>query len=80
VQGGTILTAGFALFPFLMTSSTFPPKPDDMDASSSATTLLIMLAVVVVFLPVVLAYTAWVYRVVSGRVSVEDVRKHERSY
>lgn len=30
------------------------------DASSSARTLLIMLVAVIIFLPVVLAYTAWV--------------------
>jgi cytochrome d ubiquinol oxidase subunit II len=81
VQGGTILTGGFALFPFLMPSSTFPNQSLTVwDASSSATTLLIMLVVVVVFLPIVLAYTTWVYRVVSGRVTVEDVQKHEGSY
>ena len=42
-------------------------------------TLLIMLVAVVVFLPVVLAYTAWVYRVLRGRITVEEV-EHEGGY
>jgi len=60
---GTVLTAGIALFPFLMPSSTRPDHGLTVwDASSSARTLAIMLVVVLVFLAVVLAYTAWVLR------------------
>ncbi|MCA3716628.1 MAG: cytochrome d ubiquinol oxidase subunit 2, partial [Brevundimonas sp.] len=33
------------------------------------TTLFIMLVCTIVFLPIVLAYTAWVYRVLWGRTS-----------
>jgi len=33
----------------------------------------------VVFLPVVLAYTAWVYRVLRGKITVEQVRAKPRS-
>ncbi|HVC30216.1 MAG TPA: cytochrome d ubiquinol oxidase subunit II [Steroidobacteraceae bacterium] len=81
VQVGTILTAGIALFPFLMPSST---QPDDgltvWDASSSARTLFIMLIAVAVFLPIVLAYTAWVFRVLKGRVTLEAVRRHTGFY
>jgi cytochrome d ubiquinol oxidase subunit II len=81
VQAGTILTAGIALFPFLMPSSA---QPDDgltvWDASSSARTLLIMLVAVIVFLPIVLAYTTWVFRVLKGRVTLESVRRHTGLY
>ncbi len=81
VQAGTIFTAGFALFPFLMPSSTFPNQSLTVwDSSSSAKTLLIMLAVVVIFLPIVLAYTGWVFRIMRGRVGVEDVQEHEGGY
>jgi len=74
VQAGTILTAGFALFPFLMPSSTQPNHSLTLwDASSSAKTLLIMLVVVIVLLPVVLAYTTWVFRVLKGRVTLESL-------
>ena len=43
------------------------------DASSSALTLGIMLGVTVVFLPIVLAYTAWVFRVLRGRVTASAI-------
>jgi cytochrome bd ubiquinol oxidase subunit II len=39
------------------------------NASSSESTLFLMVIVTVVFLPIVLAYTAWAYRVMFGRVS-----------
>ncbi len=34
-----------------------------------------MLVVTVTFLPIVLAYTAWVYRVLWGKVTEEEVRR-----
>lgn len=77
VPAGTILTAGFALFPFLMPSSENPNHSLTVwDASSSALTLRIMLLAVVVFLPVVLGYTAWVFRVLRGRITLETLREH----
>jgi cytochrome bd ubiquinol oxidase subunit II len=42
--------------------------------------LLIMLGAVAVFLPVILAYTAWVFRVLRGRVNLEDMHEHEGGY
>ncbi len=81
VQAGTILTAGIALFPFLMPSSTQPDHGLTVwDASSSARTLFIMLIAVIVFLPIVLAYTTWVFRVLRGRVTLETVRRHSGLY
>jgi cytochrome d ubiquinol oxidase subunit II len=77
----TILTAGIALFPFLMPSSTHPDQGLTLwDASSSAKTLFIMLVCVSVFLPIVLAYTAWVFRVLKGRITLEHMRKHSGLY
>jgi cytochrome bd ubiquinol oxidase subunit II len=77
----TILTAGVALFPFLMPSSTRPHQGLTVwDASSSRHTLGIMLVVVVVLLPVVLAYTAWVFRVLRGRITLEEIRRHSGIY
>jgi cytochrome d ubiquinol oxidase subunit II len=81
VQAGTILTGGFALFPFLLPSSTFPNQSLTVwDASSSQKTLLIMLGMVSVFLPIILAYTSWVFRVVRGRVTLENMHEHEGEY
>ncbi len=79
--GVAFLTAGVALFPFLMPSSTHPDQGLTVwDASSSARTLFHMLVVVGVFLPVVLAYTAWVFRVLRGRVTLEEIRRHTGLY
>ena len=78
---GTILSAGFALFPFLMPSSIDPKSSLTIwDASSSRTTLGLMLIATIVFLPIVLAYTAWVYSVLRGRVSLDHVRQSHGMY
>jgi len=81
VQAGTILTGGFALFPFLLPSSTHPSQSLTIwDASSSAKTLLLMLVGVIVFLPIILAYTSWVFKVLRGRVTLENLHEHEGGY
>jgi cytochrome bd ubiquinol oxidase subunit II len=78
---GTILTAGIALFPFLMPSSTQPDQGLTVwDASSSRHTLFIMLVAVVVLLPVVLAYTSWVFSVLRGRITLAEIRRHTGLY
>jgi cytochrome d ubiquinol oxidase subunit II len=71
---GVIATAGVSLFPFLMPSSLDPASSLTVwDASSSASTLLIMTVVTIVLLPVVILYTAWVYRVLRGPVTVAQI-------
>ena len=81
VQAGTILTAGFALFPFLMPSSAHPDHSLTVwDASSSAATLRIMLAVAILFVPIVLAYTTWVFKVLKGRISLDALHEHDGPY
>jgi len=78
---GTILSAGFALYPFLMPSDLDPRSSLTIwDASSSRTTLGLMLIVTVLLLPIVLAYTAWVYRVLRGRVSLAHVKETHGMY
>jgi cytochrome d ubiquinol oxidase subunit II len=73
---GTVLSAGFALFPFLMPSTLDPRSSLTVwDASSSDQTLGLMLFVTVILLPIVIAYTGWVYRVMRGRVTLEYIRK-----
>src|SRR5690606_10257703 len=72
---GTLFSAGFALFPFLMPSSLDPRSSLTVwDASSSRHTLGLMLIAVIVFMPLILAYTAWVYRVLRGRINLQHVR------
>jgi cytochrome bd ubiquinol oxidase subunit II len=71
---GVIATAGLAVFPFLLPSSLDPGASLTVwDSSSSHLTLLIMLGATLVFLPIVLLYTAWVYRVLRGRVTLAYV-------
>ena len=48
---------------------------DRWDASSSLTTLIVMTVVTVVLLPVVLAYTAWIYYVLRGPVTAEQITR-----
>jgi cytochrome d ubiquinol oxidase subunit II len=65
---GIIATVGLAMFPFILPSSVDAKSSLTVwNASSSHMTLFIMLLVTVVFLPIVLAYTAWAYKVVFGR-------------
>ena len=69
---GVIATAGVSLFPFLLPSSLDPNSSLTVwDASSSQTTLAIMTIATVVLLPIVLGYTAWVYRVLRGPVTAD---------
>ncbi|MCD0503119.1 cytochrome d ubiquinol oxidase subunit II [Bordetella petrii] len=78
---GVILTVGLALFPFLMPSSADPRFGLTVwDASSSRMTLWIMLLAVVIFIPIITAYTAWVYRVMRGKVTNESVDGTPNSY
>ena len=79
--GSTIASAGFALFPFLLPSSLDPRSSLTVwDASSSRGTLQLMLLVTLVLLPIVILYTGWVYRVMRGRVTLEQVRKAHGGY
>ncbi|TCV92103.1 cytochrome bd-I ubiquinol oxidase subunit 2 apoprotein [Luteibacter rhizovicinus] len=79
--GGTIASAGFALFPFLMPSTLDPVSSLTIwDASSSRGTLLTMLVLAAIFMPIIILYTSWVYRVMRGRVTLEHVRKSHGMY
>lgn len=71
---GIIATVGLSMFPFILPSSIDPASSLTVwNASSSHVTLFIMLAVTVIFLPIVLIYTAWVYKVLFGRITQADI-------
>ncbi|MDD5277683.1 MAG: cytochrome d ubiquinol oxidase subunit II [Methylovulum sp.] len=73
---GILLTVGFGLFPFLLISSTDPRSSLTLwDASSSHTTLLWAFWITVVFLPIVLLYTRWVYKILWGSITEASVLK-----
>ena len=78
---GIISTVGLSMFPYILPSSIDPHSSLTVwNASSSAHTLAIMVVVTVVFLPIVLAYTAWAYKVMFGRVTTEEVRTNPDFY
>ncbi|HUC18627.1 MAG TPA: cytochrome d ubiquinol oxidase subunit II [Acetobacteraceae bacterium] len=78
---GTIGTAGAAMFPFLMPSTTVPSQSLSVwNASSSAYTLGWMLAFTVIFVPAIIAYTSWAFRTMGGKVRTETIAKNDHSY
>lgn len=75
-----ILTAGVALFPFVLPSSELPKASlTAWDATSSQVTLGVMLWVALIFTPLVIAYTGWAYRVMAGKVEKEYILANDRA-
>ncbi len=67
---GVVSTVGVIMFPFILPSSyDLVSSLTVWDASSSVLTLKIMLITTIIFLPIVLLYTAWVFRVLRGKVT-----------
>ncbi|MET0268482.1 MAG: cytochrome d ubiquinol oxidase subunit II [Duganella sp.] len=77
---GIILSVGAAMFPFILPSSLDPRASLTVwDSSSSHLTLFIMLVVSSIFIPLIVAYTSWVYKVLWGKVdgqAIADERGH----
>ena len=72
---GIILTAGFSMFPFIMPSSSHPISSLTLwDAVSSQKTLGIMFVVTIIFLPLIMIYTSWVFRVLRGKVTIQSIK------
>ena len=79
-MAGVILTAGFALFPFIMPSSLVPSHSLTMwDATSSELTLNIMTGVAAVMVPIILAYTSWCYYKMFGRLDTKYIEDNKNS-
>lgn len=75
-----ILTAGVSMFPFLMpSSSAMNSSLTVWDASSSLTTLKLMLLATLIFLPIVLAYTTWVFRILRGKITPEHIQQNDHT-
>ncbi|AJE45725.1 cytochrome d ubiquinol oxidase subunit II [Celeribacter indicus] len=78
---GVISTVGLTMFPFILPSSLDPNSSLTVwNASSSHQTLFIMLGATLIFMPVILAYTAWVYRVLWGKVGADELTKNPNAY
>jgi cytochrome d ubiquinol oxidase subunit II len=77
---GVILTAGLSMFPFILPSSTRPGHSlTAWDATSSHLTLTWMFWATLLFLPIVIAYTSWVYRVMRGKVTERSIEEKGHS-
>jgi cytochrome d ubiquinol oxidase subunit II len=78
---GVIGTVGVSLFPFILPSSThFSSALLVWDASSSQLTLLLMLIAVFIFMPLILLYTTWVYRMLRGKVNEKMLEGEDAVY
>lgn len=74
-------TAAVSLFPFILPSSMVPGDSLTVwDSVSSHRTLFYMFLVAIVFLPIVLSYTFWVFRVMRGRLTASEVLEKNESY
>ena len=74
-------TGVIGLFPNLIPSSIDPTYSLTIfNSSSSQYTLKIMTVVALIFVPIVIAYKIWVYRVFRGVVTVEEVMRDKQAY
>ncbi|MGC9423637.1 cytochrome d ubiquinol oxidase subunit II [Vibrio sp.] len=79
-NAGVIFTAGFAMFPFVMPSSLEPSHSLTMwDATSSELTLNVMTFIAFMMVPIILAYTAWSYYKMFGRLDNKYIEDNKNS-
>jgi cytochrome d ubiquinol oxidase subunit II len=75
-----ILTAGIALFPFVLPSSSMPKASlTAWDAVSSYYTLNVMFWVALIFTPIVLSYTGWAYKVMAGKITRDYIVSNDKA-
>jgi cytochrome d ubiquinol oxidase subunit II len=78
---GIISSVGLTMFPFILPSTVDPTSSLTVwDSSSSHQTLFVMLVMTVIFMPIILAYTAWVYKVLWGKVTEEQITGSGHGY
>jgi cytochrome bd ubiquinol oxidase subunit II len=78
---GIIATAGVSMFPFMMPSDIAPGASLTVwDASSSSVTLFVMLLATLMFLPIVIVYTAIVFRSVRGVVTASQIERNSGNF
>jgi len=78
---GIVSTAGLSIFPFFLPSSTVLNSGLTLwDSSSSHLTLFIMLIATLIFLPIIILYTSWVFRVMRGPVTSDNLTKNPNAY
>ena len=73
-----IVTAAGSMFPFIIPSSISPTSSLTVwDSSASHYALNFLFFVTALMMPIIIAYTTWVYRVLRGKVTVEDIKKNQ---
>lgn len=78
---GVISTVGLSMFPFILPSSSAPGSSITVwDGSSSHLTLQVMLIATAIFMPLVIAYTSWVFRVLRGPITEDGVNSNDQAY
>jgi cytochrome d ubiquinol oxidase subunit II len=77
---GVIGTAGASMFPFVMPSSSVPAHSLTVwDSVSSHLTLGIMFWATLIFMPLIIFYTSWAYKVMAGKVTAAYIRENDHS-
>ena len=77
---GVIGTAGAAMYPFVMPSSSQPNASLTVwDSVSSHLTLGLMFWATLIFMPLIVFYTSWAYRVMRGKVTLAHIRANEHT-
>jgi cytochrome d ubiquinol oxidase subunit II len=77
---GIIGTAGVSMFPFLMPSSSDPRSSLTVwDSVSSQMSLGLMLGATVIFMPLIIIYTSWAYKVMRGKVTIDYIKANDKS-
>lgn len=77
---GVIGTAGASMFPFVMPSSTHLASSLTVwDSVSSHLTLGIMFWATLIFMPLIVIYTSWAYRVMRGKVTEAYIRENDHA-
>ena len=77
---GVIGTAGASMFPFIMPSSSMPAASLTVwDSVSSHLSLGIMFWATLIFMPLIVIYTSWAYRVMRGKVTAAFVKENEHA-
>ncbi len=75
---GVIGTAGASMFPFIMPSSSQPQASLTVwDSVSSHLTLGLMFWATLILMPLIVLYTSWAYKVMSGKVTAAYIRENE---
>lgn len=77
---GVIATFAVSLFPFILPSSSdLSSGLTVWDATASHRSLIVMLLATIVMMPIVIAYTSWAFRIMSGKVTAQYLRENDHN-